>query len=108
MSRIGDAGRLSEKRLAKALGLRQRPASGALQGAKGDMEAGQALIEAKSTVHSSIKLELAWLAKIAREARAQGKTPALTLSFTTGDGRPVPGGQWVCIPLHEWVMIKGD
>jgi hypothetical protein len=103
MSRIGDAGRLSEKRLAKALGLRQRPASGALQGAKGDMEAGQALIEAKSTVHSSIKLELAWLAKIAREARA-----ALTLSFTTGDGRPVPNGQWVCIPLHEWVMIKGD
>jgi hypothetical protein len=29
-------------------------------------------------------------------------TPVLTLSFTNGDGRPVPSGQWVCVPLSVW------
>lgn len=98
---IGETGRASEKRLAKELG-RQQPASGALQGAKGDIVAGKVLIECKSTVKRSIILRHADLAKIAKEARDQGKTPALTISFTTGDGRVVPSGDWVCVPMHRW------
>jgi hypothetical protein len=28
----------------------------------------------------------------------QGKTPALTVTFTNGDGQPKVGGAWVMIP----------
>ena len=31
-----------------------------------------------------------------------GKTPVLSLSFTTADGRPLPDGEWVCLPLRWW------
>lgn len=95
---IGTTGRKSEQRLAKALGARLTPNSGALAGAKGDMKLGSFLIEAKSTVNDSLGLKFAWLAKIAREARETGKRPALALSFTTADGRAVTDGEWVCLP----------
>ena len=38
--RIGKAGRKSEERLVKQLGARARPASGAMPGAKGDIDLG--------------------------------------------------------------------
>lgn len=105
---IGQAGRKSEKRLAKKLSARARPASGAMLGAKGDIEAGQALVECKSTTGRSISVEHSWLGKIAAEARAEGKTPVLTLSFTNGDGRPVPNGEWAMIPLYRYREVFGD
>ena len=100
--RIGKAGRKSEKRVAKELGARERPASGAMPGAKGDMEVRRALLEAKSTTGNSISVSLDWLAKIAREARSDGKTPALTVSYVDDDGRPRPDGDWVLIPLYAF------
>lgn len=103
--RIGESGRISEKRLAKKLGGRLRPASGALQGAKGDMTLGNVLIEAKSTVGRSFSVKHEQLAKIAKEARDQGMIPALSISFINGDGRPVPAGEWVAVPLHVWQML---
>ena len=99
---IGATGRLSEARLGKKLGARARPASGAMPGAKGDHELGDVLIEAKSSTGDRIPLDRRWLAKIAREARFEGKVPALVLSFTHGDGRPIADGEWVCIPLWLW------
>lgn len=95
---IGHAGRLSEKRLAKELGARLRPSSGAMDGAKGDMTVGAFLLEAKSTVCDSLNVRHDWVCKIAREARSEGKTPALSLSFTGASGKPWPDGDWVCIP----------
>jgi hypothetical protein len=65
-------------------------------------------IEAKSTVGDSIGLKHAFLGKIAHEARMHTRRPALTLSFTTGDGRPVKDGEWVCIPLKDWVELVGE
>jgi hypothetical protein len=100
--RIGKAGRKSEKRVAKELGAVERPASGAMPGAKGDMELRRALVEAKSTTGNSISVSLDWLCKIAREARSDGKTPALTVSYVDDDGRPRQDGDWVLIPLYAF------
>ena len=63
---------------------------------------GRALLEAKSTTGNSISVSLDWLAKIAREARSDGKTPALTVSYVDDDGRPRPDGDWVLIPLYAF------
>ena len=99
--KIGKAGRKSEKRLARELGAELRPASGAL-GDKGDIDLGPALVEAKSTTQESLGVKMAWLAKIAREARAVGKSPALAISFVNAEGRPHLDGEWVCIPMHKF------
>jgi hypothetical protein len=94
---VGASGVAAEKRLAKRVGGRLTPASGALSGAKGDVVLPAVLLEAKSTVNDSLSLKLDWLVKIAGEARAVGKDPALAVTFTTGDGRPRAGGSWVLI-----------
>jgi len=100
--RIGKSGRKSEDRLSKTLGGRSRPASGAMDGAKGDIGVGQFLIEAKSTTSLSMSLKLDWLVKIAQEARAEHKEPALTVSFVRPDGMPVKDGEWVLVPMARW------
>ena len=86
--RIGKSGRKSETRLERDLEGRGRPASGAMAGAKGDIELGPVLLEAKSTTQDSMSVKLAWLIKIAREARSEGKSAALSVSFIDPQGRP--------------------
>jgi hypothetical protein len=103
--RIGKAGRASEKRLAHQLGGRLRPASGAMEGAKGDIDLGTVLMEAKSSRRESLTVKLDWLLKITKEARTEGKSPALSVSFVMEDGRPRPDGQWVLIPLSTWLGV---
>ena len=88
--RIGKSGRKSEKRLTRDLEGRERPASGAMPGAKGDIDLGQVLLEAKSTTQASMGVKLDWLPKIAKEARAEGKSPALSVSFVDEQGQPLP------------------
>lgn len=100
--KIGKSGRKSEQRLTKQLNGRARPASGAMEGAKGDIDLGPILLEAKSTTGHSIGVKHGWLAKIGKEARSEGKMPALALSFVNEDGSPVMDGEWVCIPLHKF------
>ncbi|MBN7763675.1 hypothetical protein JYP52_21285 [Nitratireductor aquibiodomus] len=99
---IGKAGRASEQRLSRQLGGRARPASGAMEGAKGDIDLGSVLMEAKSTTGLSMGLKRDWLLKIAHEARSEGKNPALAISFVTPDGRPILDGEWVAVPRHVW------
>jgi hypothetical protein len=100
--KIGKAGRASEKRLAKTLQARARPASGAMEGAKGDIDLNDVLLEAKSTTTDSMGLKFEWLSKISREAVREGKSPALMISFVGQDGRPFMNGEWVCVPRHVW------
>ena len=100
--RIGKAGRASEQRLARQLGGRARPASGAMEGAKGDIVLGDVLLEAKSTTNLSMVLKHSWLDKIAREARSEAKTPAIAVSFVHQDGKPIADGDWVLIPRHKF------
>jgi hypothetical protein len=99
---IGGAGIASEKRVSRSIGGRQTPASGALAGAKGDINREDVLLEAKSTSANSISIKYVDLAKITREARSMQKFPALTVSFTMPDGTAVPDGDWVLVPLSEW------
>lgn len=106
---IGKAGRASEVRLTRELGGRGRPASGAMEGAKSDFSLGQFLVEAKSTTGKSIGLKHSWLAKNAKEARSEGLTPAVMLSFVNGDGSSVMDGEYACVP--RWFfeeLINGD
>ncbi len=96
--RIGDVGRRSERQVARRLGARLQPASGAIQEAKGDMTTPMFLVEAKATERDSYSLKLDTLAKVAQEALSVAKEPALTITFVTGDGRPRPYGRWVMLP----------
>jgi hypothetical protein len=100
--RIGKSGRKSEKRLTRDLEGRGRPASGAMAGAKGDIDLGQVLLEAKSTTQASMGVKLDWLLKIAREARAEGKSPALSVSFVDEQGQPLLDGEWCLVPMHRF------
>lgn len=104
--RIGDTGRLAESRLARQLGGTQTPASGAVPGAKGDIRVGGFLVEAKSTVGGSLSVRHDVLLKIALEARDQARVPALAVTFTTGDGRPVRHGSWVMVSQAEFEAYR--
>jgi hypothetical protein len=96
---IGRSGRRSENRLSKVLGGRLTPASGAMDGAKGDIRLSEFLLEAKSTTRDSFSVDYGHLAKIRAESLTNNKYPGLTVSFTTGNGRPRTSGEWVMVPL---------
>jgi hypothetical protein len=93
-------GTVSENRVAKKLGAKTTPASGAKHGAKGDCRRDSVIIEAKSTTKDTLSLELAWLVKIGCEARNIGKVPALHASFVMPDGKSRAYGDWFVIPGH--------
>ena len=96
---IGNTGRKVERNLAKGLGGRLTPASGASH-SKGDLKVGAFLVESKATEQRSISMKLDWLQKIQAEATAVGREAALAVSFTTSTGTPVEHGEWVAIPLR--------
>jgi hypothetical protein len=100
--KIGKSGRKSEERLTRQLTGRARPASGAMEGAKGDIDLGEVLLEAKSSTGQQMAIKHAWLSKIGKEARSEGKLPALSVSFINEDGSPVMDGEWVMIPMFRF------
>ncbi len=95
-------GQQAEKRTAKRLSGRARAGSGAIEGYKGDIEMGAFLLENKSTVNFSIRIQYGWLDKISREAREEGKIPGLSFQFVDAQGRPMRHGRWVMIPEDEF------
>lgn len=101
----GGHGQKAEKKTARRLGASLTPASGAIDGAKGDMAVSDTLIENKATKKLSLILKYEWLLKIAHEAIGKNKEPALTLQFVTEDGKPRPDGAWVCIPERHYREI---
>jgi hypothetical protein len=100
-------GQLAEKRAAKRLGGRQRPGSGAMDGAKGDIVKKGFLIESKATKHDSITVKLAWLEKIDKEALDAGKDPALLIQFVDAMGNPWRGSGWVLVSERTFAEISG-
>lgn len=92
-------GKASEKKTAKRLGAKLTPASGAMPTIKGDMHAGDFLVESKSTKHASMSLEYSWLVKISSEAFNERKHPAVSLTFVEdAQGTPRFNGRWVLVP----------
>lgn len=98
-------GQKSEKKTAKRLSGDNRPGSGALEGAKGDIMLDEFLLENKSTEHASFSVKREWLEKISKEARAEGKTPGLSIQFVDKQGNPLLYGRWVMIPEDEFKEI---
>lgn len=98
----GEAGRKAEKNLSKRVGGRVTIASGALDFQKGDIRAGDFLIESKSTEKESFSLPLNYLCKIKAEALTANKYPALAINFTTSNGNLRSMGSWVLIEEHEF------
>lgn len=96
-----------EKRLAKSLGGKVQPASGALDSFKGDINVGEFLIDDKSTVKASQPVTKKMLQKITKEAREAGKLPVLSLSF---DGMGLAGDTWFLVPKHVFqdYCLKSD
>lgn len=94
--RIGETGRRAEKATGRRLGARMVRGSG--NGwLKGDLFTDKIHVEAKSTINKSIGLKFDWLKKITQTAMERGKVPALTITFTTGDGEPKHNGNWILI-----------
>lgn len=109
---IGDHGRTSEKRVAKALGAKLTVSSGNQQRDKGDMKLVNRLpfrIEAKATVNDSLSVKLEWLTKIWKEAFNKDEVPMLIISFVNSEGKTKgPGTEWCMVPRHvmEELMEK--
>ena len=74
-----------ERQVAKSLGGKKTPNSGATPFSKGDVVAGDWLIECKTSItdKSSMAIKEAWLTKLNEEAFAMGKSNS-ALCFTFG------------------------
>jgi len=85
------------------------PASGAAHhGAKADFTVGNMRGESKSTLKDSLSIKYEWLRKVEQEAVEQGQYPTLTLQFVTPDGRPRPGGSWICVPEYVFKELTDE
>jgi hypothetical protein len=104
----GIPGRKAEKHAAKRLGAVQRPGSGVLDGAKGDYEKGEFLIENKSSQSASFTVKQPVLHKAYQEALERAKQPALAFQFVNELGQSEKRDRWVCIPEHVFKQLIGD
>jgi len=96
-----------EHRVARAVGGRRVSGSGASMFSKGDVRADRFLIECKRTVHGSIGVKKVWLDKIAREAAAAGKEPALAIEIAGGPEDAHGERDWIMVPLRVWRQLVG-
>lgn len=97
-----------EHRVARAVRGRRQRGSGASMYAKGDVVAPQFLLECKRTVHASLSIKKAWLDKIAAEAAAAGKEPALAIEIAGGTDDAHGERDWVCVPLRIFRKLTGE
>lgn len=87
-----EKGRRYERKLAKKLGVKPQPASGALPFYKEDIELDKCLIQVKLTDKKQFILKAADLKMLVRNAVKVGKTPVMILNI---DGRA-----WAIFPAE--------
>lgn len=96
-------GKRAEKKVAKKMGARLHPNSGAMRGAKSDASLTEEKfrLEMKSTVNQAISLELATLVKIAHEALPHNQVPGVVIMFVDPQGVPrlKQYAEWVLMPM---------
>jgi len=102
MSKQHKHGQKAERLTSTRLAGKTRVGSGSTEGYKGNIEFAEFLLDNKSTINKSLSVKLSWLDKISREARAQGRTPGLSIQFVDTQGRPVRHGRWVMVPEDEF------
>ena len=95
-----------ETRVAKELGGRTQPGSGAFEHFKGDVKTPDYLMEAKRTDKNSITVKGEWLSKIDHEAINAGKKPALVIEI--GGMTGFTENEWVAIPLSDFKKLIGE
>ena len=92
--------RRQEGEVAKRIGGRKTPASGALS-EKGDVRLkGVVRIECKTTMHKSFSITREMLGKIEDAALSSGELPALVIEFLNDKGNPI--GAVAVMPV--WVL----
>jgi hypothetical protein len=98
-----------EADLAKKLGGRRQPNSGALDHRKGDVVVERApgregfLFDSKQCKNSTLVLAVADVTKVCREALEVQKIPGLLLTF--GSHPVIVPPEWVCIPLEAFASL---
>ncbi|MFA4971182.1 MAG: hypothetical protein WC683_01120 [bacterium] len=97
-----------EHRVARVMRGHRNRGSGASMYAKGDVRAEDFLTECKRTEHASLYVKKAWLDKIAREAAAAGKEPALAIEIAGGPNDAHGERDWIMIPLRCWRQLTGE
>lgn len=70
-----------EKRLAKEIGAKRTPQSGAQDTSPTDMRVGNYIIESKATKGKSINVKEEWLSALKQSPMHMGKIPTLILEF---------------------------
>jgi hypothetical protein len=95
-----------EKDIADDLGGYRQPASGALEGMKGDVKLENFLIDSKETETNSLILSSKELTKITREARECGRDPAIVATIHK---LPVTvAKEWVLIPMDVFAQMLDE
>lgn len=97
---------VTEDHIAKSLGGKRIPNSGAMDGAKGDVKTKDFLIDSKETGANSIVVSASQLNKISKEAREAGKSPALVI--TLGQTSLGTSRQWAIIPIGNFRELIDD
>jgi hypothetical protein len=92
-----------EKKLAKDLGAKRQPQSGAKDAAPADMIKGNYIIESKATNKDSIVLHKEWLDQLKQSPINYGKVPTLIIDFTKTNDR------YVVLDMVDFQkIIKGE
>jgi hypothetical protein len=94
-----------ERRIAKLLGGRRIPLSGSLFSMPGDVITDRFLVECKlrgSSGKKQIAIEKAWLTKIEKEAKAQGRIPLLVFKYKNDKS------DYVVLNLKDFLKLEVD
>jgi len=97
-------GKRAEGKAVRRMGLRPRPASGAVHGVKGDAELGDYVMEIKSTETGVIGVRYEDVRKLVGET-ALGRVPCMGLQFVDSTGQVRPDGGWVAVPEVVWKRL---
>lgn len=91
-----------ESRVLLAMAGKRTPASGALEGAKGDGNARVFKIECKLSVKKQLKLKKEWFEKITREAEVMTQKPVLAIELEQPSSCEK---DWVCLRLSDFQWL---
>ncbi len=104
-----NSGRKVEKQILKKIKARPQPNSGAFPGMPNDGIKGRFLIEVKSTIKKSIRINAKWLNDLEENAINRSKTPALILVLGNKEmALETEIFEWVAIPLRDFQRLSKD